>query len=121
LTQPVFSFHTVAIQGDVSSLSVLRTATANIGARYGPRVTRQLTNFSLFHGSAVEFVAELHQYRFGDLEFFNLFNHATFAPPGEIISASNFGISTGTASAERQIQFAARIVSCGEPNNRITE
>jgi hypothetical protein len=43
-------------------------------------------------------------------EFFNVFNHATFATPGEIIGASNFGISTGTATAERQIQFGGRIV-----------
>lgn len=41
-------------------------------------------------------------------EFFNIFNHATFAGPGTQISSANFGISTATASTERQIQLAAR-------------
>jgi hypothetical protein len=46
-------------------------------ATIAPIVSKTGTN--RFHGSAVEFETELHQYRFGDLEFSNIFNHATFA------------------------------------------
>jgi hypothetical protein len=43
-------------------------------------------------------------------EFFNILNHATFGNPGEIIGSSNFGISTGTATTERQIQLGLRLM-----------
>jgi hypothetical protein len=43
-------------------------------------------------------------------EFFNIFNQATFGTPGEILGSSGFGISTGTATAERQIQFGLRLI-----------
>ncbi len=43
-------------------------------------------------------------------EFFNVFNHATFGTPGASIGAQNFGISTYTATTERQIQFALRFM-----------
>jgi Carboxypeptidase regulatory-like domain/TonB dependent receptor-like, beta-barrel len=43
-------------------------------------------------------------------EFFNLFNHSTFATPGGTLTSGNFGLSTNTATAERQIQFGARFV-----------
>ena len=43
-------------------------------------------------------------------EFFNIFNQATFGSPGGILGSSGFGISTGTATAERQIQFGLRFI-----------
>jgi hypothetical protein len=43
-------------------------------------------------------------------EFFNIRNHATFATPGASIGSPNFGISTGTATAERIIQFGLRFM-----------
>lgn len=43
-------------------------------------------------------------------EFFNSLNEATFGTPGQIIGSSNFGISTSTATAERQIQFGLRFM-----------
>jgi Carboxypeptidase regulatory-like domain/TonB dependent receptor len=43
-------------------------------------------------------------------EFFNIFNHPTFATPGGTLGAGNFGISTSTAIPERQIQFALRFM-----------
>lgn len=43
-------------------------------------------------------------------EMFNIFNHPTFATPTGVIGNPNFGYSTATASAERQIQFGARFV-----------
>ncbi len=54
-------------------------------------------------------------------EFFNILNEATFATPGagfgtfstsggQLIGASNFGFSTNTATAERQIQFGLRFM-----------
>jgi len=42
-------------------------------------------------------------------EFFNVFNHATFGTPGATLGSPSFGISTGTATAERQIQFGLRL------------
>jgi len=43
-------------------------------------------------------------------EMFNILNHPTFATPNGIIGNPNFGYSTATASAERQIQFGARFI-----------
>jgi hypothetical protein len=43
-------------------------------------------------------------------EFFNIFNHTTFATPNANLLTSSFGLSTTTASSERQIQFGARIL-----------
>jgi hypothetical protein len=54
-------------------------------------------------------IAESMQLQFR-AEFFNLPNHATFGTPGGIIGSSNFGISTNTATAERQIQLALRLM-----------
>jgi hypothetical protein len=43
-------------------------------------------------------------------EFFNIFNHTTFATPTSSLGNSSFGSSLSTASAERQIQFGGRFV-----------
>ncbi len=43
-------------------------------------------------------------------EFFNIFNHTTFASPNGVLGNPTFGFSTATASAERQIQFGARFI-----------
>lgn len=43
-------------------------------------------------------------------EFFNIFNHATFGYPGDYLGSQSFGISTGTATAERQIQLGLRFI-----------
>ena len=43
-------------------------------------------------------------------EFFNIFNHSTFATPGGSLGSQSFGISTGTATAERQIQLGLRFM-----------
>jgi hypothetical protein len=43
-------------------------------------------------------------------EFFNIFNHSTFATPGSLLGSTNFGISTQTATAERQIQLGLRFI-----------
>jgi hypothetical protein len=42
-------------------------------------------------------------------EFFNVLNLATFGQPGNVLGSSGFGVITGTATAERQIQFALRL------------
>lgn len=42
-------------------------------------------------------------------EFFNIFNHATFASPESQLTNPTFGLSTATASTERQIQLGARV------------
>ncbi|HYM07794.1 MAG TPA: TonB-dependent receptor [Terriglobales bacterium] len=43
-------------------------------------------------------------------EFFNILNHATFGTPGATLGSQSFGISTGTATTERQIQFGLRLM-----------
>jgi hypothetical protein len=43
-------------------------------------------------------------------EFFNLPNHPTFATPNSTLGNPNFGTSTNTATAERQIQFGLRLM-----------
>ena len=43
-------------------------------------------------------------------DFFNIFNHATFATPNSALGDPVFGLSTTTASSERQIQFGARVM-----------
>jgi hypothetical protein len=47
-------------------------------------------------------------------EFFNVLNHTTFATPcrgsGCILGSSGFGLSSSTATSERQIQFGLRFV-----------
>jgi len=63
-------------------------------------------DFSLVKDTAITESTQI-QFR---AEFFNIFNKATFATPGGSVGASNFGISTSTATAERQIQFGLRFV-----------
>jgi hypothetical protein len=43
-------------------------------------------------------------------EFFNVLNLATFAQPGNVLGSTGFGVITGTATAERQIQFGLRFI-----------
>jgi hypothetical protein len=43
-------------------------------------------------------------------EFFNLPNQATFGTPGGTLNSGNFGKITGTATAEREIQFGLRFI-----------
>jgi hypothetical protein len=43
-------------------------------------------------------------------ELFNVLNHATFDTPTSVLGNPTFGFSTGTATAERQIQFALRLM-----------
>jgi hypothetical protein len=43
-------------------------------------------------------------------EFFNVLNLATFGQPGNILGSTGFGVITGTATTERQIQFGLRFI-----------
>ena len=43
-------------------------------------------------------------------EFFNVLNLVTFGQPGNILGSTGFSVKTGTATSERQIQFALRFV-----------
>jgi hypothetical protein len=42
-------------------------------------------------------------------EFFNVMNHTTFGTPNSGMGNINFGLSTYTATTERQIQFGLRL------------
>jgi hypothetical protein len=43
-------------------------------------------------------------------EFFNLFNHPDFAPPGQTVTSSNFGVVSSTLLLYgRTVQLAAKI------------
>jgi hypothetical protein len=48
-------------------------------------------------------------------DIFDLFNHANFGPPGNIVGSPTFGkitrtrLPTGEAGSSRQIQLAARV------------
>jgi hypothetical protein len=42
-------------------------------------------------------------------EFFNVMNHTTFGTPNGGLGGTNFGLSTYTATTERQIQFGLRL------------
>jgi len=63
-------------------------------------------DFSLVKDTAITETKQI-QFR---AEFFNIFNKATFATPGSQIGATNFGVSTSTATRERQIQLGLRFV-----------
>jgi hypothetical protein len=44
-------------------------------------------------------------------EFFNMFNHASWAAPGRTISdAANFGVITSQVQAPRNIQFGLKYI-----------
>jgi hypothetical protein len=43
-------------------------------------------------------------------EFFNVLNQATFGNPDNILGSTGFGITTGTATTEREIQFGLRFI-----------
>jgi hypothetical protein len=43
-------------------------------------------------------------------EFFNIFNEATFGNPDNLLGSTGFGEITGTATAEREIQFGLRFI-----------
>ena len=43
-------------------------------------------------------------------ELFNILNEATFGIPGEVLGAPGFGVSTSTATTERQIQFGLKFI-----------
>jgi hypothetical protein len=44
------------------------------------------------------------------MEFFNVLNQSTFGTPDSGIGDYTFGLFTGTATTERQIQFALRFI-----------
>lgn len=59
-----------------------------------------LKDTALFEGLKMQFRAE----------FFNVFNHPTFATPTSVIGNGSFGQSTATQTPERQIQFGLRLM-----------
>jgi hypothetical protein len=52
-------------------------------------------------------IRERHSFQFR-AEFFNAFNHPTFALPNRTIAQPNYGVITGTSGSPRNIQFALK-------------
>src|SRR5262249_55786168 len=67
----------------------------------GPPI--QTVDFSMFKTARI---SEAHVIQFR-AEFFNLFNHANFEPPGNAFGTANFG-RISAAGDSRQIQFALK-------------
>ena len=71
-----------------------------------------------FHNTDLSLIKNARVSQRLDLEFradvFNVFNHANFGPPGNIVGSPTFGqitrtrLATGEAGSSRQIQFAVK-------------
>ncbi|MHB1937724.1 MAG: TonB-dependent receptor [Acidobacteriaceae bacterium] len=90
----------------IAGIGTVQTAPGNLqrNSYIGPLWWNQdlslVKDTDLTHGLKVQLRAE----------FFNIFNHATFASPVSQLTNPTFGLSTATASTERQIQLAARLI-----------
>jgi len=74
-------------------------------------------DFSVFKNNRVPRISETFNVQFR-AEFFNIFNHANFAPPNDNNTlfnsdgspASNAGVIDGTTTTSRQIQFGLKVI-----------
>jgi hypothetical protein len=89
-----------------AALGTVQTAPGNLGRNTYTGPSWWNLDFSLVKDTPIAREMKL-QLR---AEFFNIFNHTTFATPNANLLTSSFGLSTTTASSERQIQFGARIL-----------
>jgi hypothetical protein len=89
-----------------STLGTVQTAPGNLGRNTYTGPSWWNLDFSLVKDTDLTRGLKL-QLR---TEFFNIFNHPTFNTPNSLITDSVFGLSNGTASTERQIQFGARLI-----------
>jgi hypothetical protein len=110
-------FGTPTVTSPVNGQTVLPTP-GNLGRNTFTGPGWSNFDFSLVKDTAITETTQL-QFR---AEFFNIFNQATFATPGAggiatsgsaggvSLGSPNFGISTSTATAERQIQLGLRFI-----------
>jgi len=89
-----------------ATLGTVQTAPGNLGRNTYTGPSWWNLDFSLVKNTTIFKEAKL-QLRG---EFFNIFNHTTFAIPNGNILTPSFGLSTATAYNERQIQLGARIL-----------
>jgi len=89
------------------TLGTVQTAPGNLGRNTYVGPSWWNLDFSLVKNTTVTRDRGQLQLR---ADFFNIFNHATFATPNSQLGNSIFGLSTATASSERQIQFGARLM-----------
>jgi len=76
-----------------------------IGTERGP------SYFSMDGSIGKKFHVTERQYVDFRAEFFNMFNHVSWGPPGRSISdVANFGVITGQVQAPRNIQFGLKYI-----------
>jgi hypothetical protein len=105
----------IAVFGDVdrwfdTSVFISQPRFGNLGRNVitGPGFSN--TDFSIIKNTSIGERLRL-QFR---AEFFDLFNHANFAQPGNVVGSANFGritstrFPTGESGSSRQIQFALK-------------
>jgi hypothetical protein len=92
---------TVVVNG-----STVQTAPGNLGRNTFRSEPFSNVDFSLIKDTKITERATI-QFRG---EFFNILNQHAFVQPVSVLGASGFGVSNSTVLAERQIQFALRLV-----------
>jgi Carboxypeptidase regulatory-like domain/TonB dependent receptor len=90
-----------------AQLGTVQTGPGNLGRNTYTGPAWWNTDFSLVKNTDLTRETGRLQLR---ADFFNIFNHATFATPNSALGNPTFGLSTTTASSERQIQFGARLM-----------
>jgi hypothetical protein len=106
LANPGNYWSTPTTTSPVAGIGTVQTAPGNLGRNTYTGPSWWNLDYSLYKDTNLREGMKL-QIRG---EFFNVFNHTTFGSPGGTITSSTFGLSTGTAYNERQIQLAARFI-----------
>jgi hypothetical protein len=88
------------------NLGTVQTAPGNLGRNTFTGPGWSNFDFSIVKDTRIT-ESKMLQFR---AEFFNLPNHPTFGTPTSTLGDSSFGLTTGTATAERQIQFGLRFI-----------
>jgi hypothetical protein len=103
-TSDYFSVPTVV--SNIAGVGTVQTGPGDLGRNTYTGPSWWNADFSMVKDTKIAEVLNT-QFR---AEFFNIFNHPTFGTPGGTIGSSNFGLSTGTQSAEREMQFGLRFM-----------
>lgn len=105
-------FSVPTVTSNISGVGTVQTTPGNLGRNTYTGPGWWNMDFSVLKDTHLTEALNM-QFR---AEFFNVFNHPTFATPGGTIGSSNFGLSTstatsslgGTGTGEREVQFGLR-------------